>query len=233
MKVLIFAIIIPIHLQASIYKVDSIESTFFHEIPNLGIKRTISFRGYTKHENIKNYLSDAMQSSETEIQEDMLLSSEIEEIKVIQFISGKAYNTEVGYIIKTKDGRYYIKYRSPTNNQFHSPVRPIGGDYLLERLTPERSLCVTDAFISLVHHEYISMLSKVHYMPLVPLHDFSPCEECSNFWSSQNQNMNANHYVWAMVEIFPETSMWQPSYNFLNIPMLQAHYTFLETLSLF
>ena len=189
-----------------------------HVSQELNIERTVVFSGYTLIPNLLTYSDRASVANQQSILKDVNCDLDIVYAEVIRFYNADhaPYNGMIAYIIKSRNGRWYMKYQIP--NLLKKIVVPIS---MTEKMLPSsRNFQLSAGVLSsgegsipfvLASSAQTDVDSHIRSLP-------------GNF--IENSEM---HYFWSTVLLEPQLPTWNQSARNLNIADLHCHYQVLET----
>ena len=189
-----------------------------HISQELNIERDVAFTGFTFTSNLLAYSDQAAVTNAKSMAKDSMLDINIVSAEVVRFYNAdyEPYNGLIAYIVKTKDGSWYIKFQVPVlQKRLKAPVK------MAEKVIPDSALFRYSVGVD-VSGSSATPLALISgrqgdidsYMKTIP----------GNFHIQSEM-----HYIWATVLLTPDSREWNQSALQLNIADLHCNYHVVES----
>ena len=179
-------------------------------------KRKVTFSGYTFLENMNRYILLAETKKLKSVMHDQQINIEIAHVQVIELNGDPNFNGLTAYIIKAKDGRYFLKYQIRLRRLIN-----IVPKNMLDRLVPEtRGAMIYDEFVTSGLHAGIRVTGTTEEMN----------EHMKQLPSSMNYT-EFHYLVWVTTQITPATETWNIGSQIINFDSITIGYSIVEETS--
>lgn len=217
--VIFFLLVYSNGVRAIIQKDGSSKNSFIHKFTESSKenKRRVTFSGYTFPQNMNSYILSAENEKSKSAKHDEKIDIEIENVHVIELNGNPNFNKLTAYIIKTKDGRYFLKYQIRLRRVVNTlPINMLG------RFVPEsRGAMSCEGFITPRLHAGIRVTGTTEEME----------EHMKTLPSSMNYT-EFHYLVWVTTLVTPGTAIWNMDTQVFHFGGVIIGYSVIEEASL-
>lgn len=197
-------------------------NVFRHTSEKLKINRDVAFTGYTYIFNLLAYSDQAAMQKTKSLPKDSTLDIDIVYAEAVRFYSAghRPYNGLIAYIVKTKDGEWYMKFQLPVQQRMLKVPANMGA-----KIIPD-----SNRFRLGVGMGMGMGVSGASAVPVVCISgEQSDADAYANTIPKKYHIENHMHYIWATVLLTPGSNEWNRDALRLNFADLSCSYEVLES----
>ena len=222
MKYTLFILFFCQYAFGAIEGIHGSKNAFTHRSPDLGIKRKVTFSGFTFHENLSRYIGEAHEKESKSLKKDKEINIEIINVQVIQMHGPSTIDGRIGYIVRTKDGRYFLKYQVRIRHLVG--IVPSAG-FLTKLLVQQ--------WRQRLGVEFGPISTGAPYIPMtVSGCDNTMDEYMRNLPPSLHFRESPSKEIWVTVQVCPNTGAWNIEHQTFTFSLHTFNYSVIEDMSL-